>query len=107
MSGFVQGTTLPDSNLICRRNGNQQILIDGYNNIAAGTSLSITLYLQIKVGSLTTYTPQARIIVYNSDNSKIIDAYTNSYTLSVGSHGPATFSIMDYMEQTLKKSTAQ
>lgn len=45
ISGFVQGTTLTTSNLICRKNSAQDTLIAGYNSIAAGTSLSVTLYL--------------------------------------------------------------
>lgn len=97
MGGFVQGTTLTTSNLICRKNEVRDILIAGYSDIAAGTSLSITLYLQVQVGSLTTYNPSARIIVYSSSGAKIIDAYTNSFTLSVTQHGPSTLAIMDYM----------
>ena len=109
MSGFVQGSTLTTSNLICRKNAAQDILIAGYSTISAGTPLSITLYLQVVAGSLTTYNPYARIIVYNptSPPSKIIDANTNSYSLVVSSYGPSTLSLMTYMEQTLKKDTAQ
>ena len=97
MSGFVQGTTLLTSNLICRKNDVQDILIAGYNQISAGTTLSITLYLQVQVSSLTTYNPRARIIVYSSSNAKIIDAYTSTYSLSVSLNGPATLQILDYM----------
>jgi hypothetical protein len=93
MSGFVQGTTLTTSNLICRKNSAQDVLIAGYNTIAANTALSITLYLQVAVGSTGTYYPNARIIVYNKDGSKIIDANTNQYTLSVGAYGPSTLAI--------------
>ena len=107
MGGFVQGTTLTTSNLICRKEGPQDILIAGYSQIAAGTTLSVTLYLQVQVSSLTTYNPRARIIVYSSSANKIIDAYTDTFTLSVGSFGPSTLQIMDYMEQTLKKDTSQ
>lgn len=83
MSGFVPGTTLDTSNLICRKNGGQDILIAGYNSIASGTSLSITLYLQVIAGTTGTYYPTARIIVYSSTGAKIIDGYSNSYTLTV------------------------
>ena len=107
MGGFVPGTTLVTSNLICRKNGGQDILVAGYNSIASGTTLSITLYLQVVGVSLTSYSPNARIIVYSSTGAKIIDANTNSYSLTVSQYGPQTLSLMDYMEQTLKKDTAQ
>jgi hypothetical protein len=97
MSGFVQGSTLTTSNLICRKNAAQDILIAGYSTISAGTSLSISLYLQIVAGSLTTYTPNARIIVYSSTGAKIIDANTAAYTLTVSQYGPSTLSVMNYM----------
>lgn len=107
MSGFVQGTIITTSNLICRKNGPQDILIAGYNSIAAGTSLSVTLYLQIIAGTLGTYYPYATITVYSATGAKIIQADTNYYTLIVSSYGPSTLGIMNYMEQTLKKDTAQ
>jgi hypothetical protein len=107
MSGFVQGNTLSTSNLICRKNAAQDILIAGYSTISSGTSLSITLYLQIIASTLTTYNPRARIIVYNSNVAKIIDGYTNTYSLAVSSYGPSTFGLMNYMEQTIKPNSAQ
>lgn len=72
ISGFVPGTTLTTSNLICRKNAPQDILIAGYNSIAAGTSLSVTLYLQIIAGSIGTYYPYATITVYSATGAKII-----------------------------------
>jgi hypothetical protein len=107
MSGFVQGTTLATSNLICRKNAVQDILIAGYSTISSGTSLSITLYLQIIASTLTTYNPRARIIVYNSNGAKIIDGYTSTYSLVVSSHGPSTLGLMSYMEQIIKPDSAQ
>lgn len=108
MSGFVPGTTLSTSNLICRKQSTDEVLIAGYNTISAGTSLSIKLYLQVAVGTTGgTYYPRAKIIVYNSNGAKIIDGYTDTYTLIVGAYGSSTLGIMDYMEQPLKKSAAQ
>lgn len=78
--GFYPGT-LETSNLVCRKNSNTDILITGYSSISAGASLSITLYLQVAYNSITTRSPNARIIVYSADDNKIIDAQTNSYTL--------------------------
>lgn len=108
MSGFVPGSTLSTSNLICRKNSAQDVYIAGYNTISAGTSLSIKLYLSVNVGVVGgTYNPRARIIVYSSNGAKIIDAYTVTYTLTVTAYGPSTLGIMDYMEQPLKMGTAQ
>lgn len=107
IGGFVPGTTITTSNLICRKNSAQDVYIAGYNTIAAGTSLSVTLYLQVASVSTGTYNPRARIIVYDSNAAKIIDAYTNTYTLTVGVYGSSTLGILNYMEQPLKKVTAQ
>lgn len=107
MSGFVPGTTLDTSNLICRKNGGQDILIAGYNSIASGTTLSITLYLQITNIAPSSYTATVRIVVYSSSGAKIIDASTSAYSYTVSQYGPSTLSLMNYMEQTLKKDTAQ
>ena len=47
ISGFLPGSTLDTSNLLCRKNGNDEILIAGYGSISSGSALSVTLYLQI------------------------------------------------------------
>lgn len=54
MSGFVQGTTIGSSNLICRRTSTTEITIEGYQTIAAGTTLSLDAYL--KTSTNTVYT---------------------------------------------------
>ena len=107
ISGFLPGSTLDTSNLICRQNANNEIMIAGYSSISAGTSLSITMYLQVNYGSLTTRYPNARIIVYSADNNKIIDAQTNSYTLTISEYGSNLFSLDDHMEKYISKGNSQ
>ena len=96
MSGFLPGSTLDTSNLICQKDSSTQILIAGYSSISSGTPLSITLYLQVAYNSLSTRYPNARIIVYSADNNRIIDAQTNSYTLVISDYGSYTFDLGDY-----------
>lgn len=103
----MPGATLTTSNLICRKNSAQDVYIAGYNTIAQGTSLSVSLYLQVASISAGTYSPKARIIVYNSNGAKIIDANTDTYTLTIGVYGSSALEIMSYMEQPLKKVTSQ
>ena len=63
--------------------------------------------MQVASVSTGTYSPRARIIVYNSNAAKIIDAYTDTYTLTIGVYGSSTLGLMSYMEQPLKKVTSQ
>ena len=107
MSGFLPGTTLDTSNLICRQSGSNEIEIAGYSSISTGTSLSITLYLQVAYNSLATRYPNARIIVYSADNNKIIDAQTNSYTLSITGYGGYEAGLDDHMEKYISKGNSQ
>lgn len=107
IGGFLPGTTLETSNLICRKDANSEILIAGYNSISAGTSLSITLYLQVAYNSLSTRYPNARIIVYSQDDNKIIDAQTSSYTLVISDYGSYTFALEDHMEKYIQKGNSQ
>ncbi len=83
-------------------------MIAGYSSISAGASLSITLYLQVAYNSLSTRYPNARIIVYSADNNRIIDAQTNSYTLTISDYGSYIFDLGDYnMEQYISKGNSQ
>ena len=108
MSGFLPGSTLETSNLICRKESNTEIFISGYSSISAGASLSITLYLQVAYNSITTRYPNARIIVYSADNNKIIDAQTNSYTLTISQYGSYVMGLGEnYMEKYISKGNSQ
>lgn len=97
MSGFVQGTTLSTSNLLCRKKGTYQIQIAGYNTIVAGSSLSISLYLQIALNSLSSPGTNVNIKVYSSSGALIIDANTASLTLSMSAYGSYNLQLLDYM----------
>lgn len=99
MSGFLPGTQIETSNLICRKESSDSILIAGYNEITTGTALSITLYLQVATNSITVTYPNARIIVYSSNNNKIIDAETNYYTLDIQDYGGYVLRLEDQMEK--------
>ena len=77
MSGFTPGS-LSGSNLVCKKNSATQILIQGYQTITNGTSLSFDIYLKINTGSVYTDDDvQAYIKVISQDDKPIIEAYTN------------------------------
>lgn len=67
--------------------------IAGYAHISSSTDLSVTLYLKIVRNSAGSRSPNADIIVYSSDNKKIIDAGTSAISLSL-SYGPYDLSLI-------------
>jgi hypothetical protein len=90
ISGFVQGTTITGSNLVCKRYSSTSIIIQGYATIIANTPLSFTTYLITSTASITTYnSAQAYIQVYSAANNLILNGYTNtlsSYAVTQGSY---------------------
>lgn len=107
MSGFVQGATLSTSNLLCRKISATQIQVAGYNTIAAGSSLSINLYLQIALNSLSWTSSTVNVKVYSSSAALIIDANTNAFSLNMNAYGSYNLQLLDYMEQYIEEDTSQ
>ena len=54
MSGFLPGTTLTNSNLVCRTTSTTEVTIEGYQTITVGTTLSIDVYLKVNTNTLYT-----------------------------------------------------
>ena len=106
MSGFADGAQ-PTSNLICRRQSSTSVYIGGYSQIAASTTLSITLYLQVTQNSLATVNPTATIAVISSSGSTIISAPTAACALPVTQYGGYTLALPSYTVQPIMKGTAQ
>ena len=55
-SGFVQGTTNTNSNLVCKRMNGNTVNIYGYATLSASATLSIKVYLRVNNIAVTTYT---------------------------------------------------
>lgn len=76
-SGFIQGTQA-NSNLVCKRYSNNQIIIAGYATLAPNAALSVSVYLAIldsmyvDPATGTTYTTDTTIIVYSNQDNKIV-----------------------------------
>jgi hypothetical protein len=88
MTNLYQGTTSVSSNLICRKTSTTELLIEGYQTINAGTTLSFDIYLKVSTNSVTTWSSiRAYIQVFSKDDKAIIEAITNSlasYSTSQG-----------------------
>jgi hypothetical protein len=88
MTNFYQGTTSVSSNLICRRTSTTELLIEGYQTINAGTTLSFDIYLKVATNSVTTWSSiRAYIQVFSKDDKAIIQAITSnlaSYSTAQG-----------------------
>ena len=88
LGGFLQGTAA-NSNLLCKRYSSNQIIIKGYATLSASAALSMSLYLQI--GDLNTspnasanvYTQSVNIIAYSSTDATIINANSNTLTVTL------------------------
>ena len=91
----------PNSNLVCKRYSNNQILISGYASLATSATLSITVHAYIQNGLTngTNYTADTTITVISSGDNNIISDNSNPVSLnlspvkgcnSVGLHGTMT-----------------
>lgn len=85
-TGFSQGG---NSNLVCKRYSDTQILISGYANITASTTMGIQVFMKIlnslsinsTSGSNNNFTTYATVTVSSAAGNTIISADTVSLTL--------------------------
>ena len=107
MSGFIQGSTLATSNLLCRRESSNSILITGYGQIAAGTALSFTLYLQITYNSLNSQNVYGHLTAYDESGAQILSSNTAYINLNIVEYGGYTLQLEDQMYQPLQQGNSQ
>ncbi|CAM5999584.1 unnamed protein product [Sphagnum balticum] len=82
-SGFQPGVNT-NSNFVCKRYSTTSIMISGYAQITAGTSLSVTLYLMITQNAPgLSYLENAGISVTSAAGNPIVNAITNSISIAI------------------------
>lgn len=117
MSGFVQGTlsnyaqgsaTVTSSNLMCRRTSPTTLLIEGYQTINTGTTLSFDIYLKVASNTVTTYnSANVYIQVWSKDDKAIIEATTSSLSSYSLAQGAQNLKLEDAMRYKFLKDTAR
>lgn len=117
MSGFVQGTlsnyaqgsaTVTSSNLMCRRTSPTTLLIEGYQTVNAGTTLSFDIYMKVASNTVTTYnSAKVYIQVWSKDDKAIIEATTNSLSSYGLAQGAQNLKLEDAMRYKFLKDTAR
>lgn len=85
-SGFIPGVNA-NSNLVCKRYSNNQILVSGYATLAVGATLSITVYAAIQNGlaANNSYSASTTVTVISENDNNIISANTNTVALGLSS----------------------
>ncbi len=81
--------------------------IYGYASLSVSATLSISVYLRINNIAADTYVDSAEIIVYTSSSLKtVIDAYTNTYSLTVAQIGSLNLDLTGTMVRPYTSDTA-